>query len=84
MLEAHQFTCEGLLALDDDMIIFVGTPLPGKTFSVDNLEAFLVPQGTFVKLDPFIIMAHSMLFIKNVHIYCACYLEEHSKMIYKQ
>ena len=38
-LEAHQYTCEGLLPLDADVIIFVGTPgLQG--LSVETLEAF--------------------------------------------
>ena len=55
MLEAHQFTCEGLLPLDDDVIIYAGTPFPGKKFSVENVEAFYVPKGTFVKLNPFIL-----------------------------
>lgn len=55
LLEAHKFTCEGLLPLDDDIIIFVGTPLPGKKFSVDTVEAFYVPKGTFVKLNPLVL-----------------------------
>lgn len=55
MLEAHQFTCEGLLPLDDDIIIFTGTPFPGKKFSTESLEAFYVPKGTFVKLNPLIL-----------------------------
>ena len=32
-LEAHKFTCEGLLPLDGDVIIFVGSPM-GDKFSV--------------------------------------------------
>ena len=42
-LEAHKFTCEGLLPLDGDVIIFVGSPM-GDKFSVENLEAFYVPK----------------------------------------
>lgn len=54
-LECHKFTCEGLLPLDGDVVIFVGTPAPGAAFSTDTVEAFLVPQGTFVKLNPLIL-----------------------------
>jgi ureidoglycolate hydrolase len=53
-LEAHQYTCEGLIPLDGDVIIFVGMPARGR-LSADHLEAFLVPKGTFVKLEPHII-----------------------------
>lgn len=55
MLEAHKFTCEGLLPLDDDVIIFAGVMFPGRKFSVDSVEAFYVPRGTFVKLNPLIL-----------------------------
>lgn len=73
MLEAHQFTCEGLLPLDDDVVIFVGTPLPGRKFSVDTVEAFHVPQGTFVRLDPMIL--HGTQFAVNREIaHVACFL----------
>lgn len=73
MLEAHQFTCEGLLPLDDDVIIFVGIPLPGKKFSVDTVEAFYVPQNTFVRLDPMII--HGTQFaVHRETAHVACFL----------
>lgn len=73
MLEAHQYTCEGLLPLDDDIIIFVGTPLPGRKFSVDTVEAFYVPQGTFVRLDPMIL--HGSQFAVNREVaHVACFL----------
>lgn len=70
-LEAHKFTCEGLLPLDGDVIIFVGVPLPGQKFSVDTVEAFIVPKGTFVKLDPLIL--HGTQFpvdVETAHIVC--------------
>ena len=71
MLEAHKYTCEGLLPLEADVIIFVGRPLPGRKFSVDTVEAFVVPKGTFVKLDPLIL--HGTQFpvdAENAHIVC--------------
>ena len=55
-LEAHKYTCEGLLPLDGDVVIFVGSPLgENNKFSVKNLEAFYVPKGTFVKLNPLVV-----------------------------
>lgn len=68
-LEAHQFTCEGLLPLDGDIMLFVGTP--SKIFTVDNLEAFIVPKGTFVKLNPYIV--HGTQYTirdEEVHVVC--------------
>lgn len=53
-MEAHQYTCEGLLPIDADVIIFVGT-LPPTGLTTETLEAFLVPKGTFVKLNPLIV-----------------------------
>lgn len=53
-MEYHQFTCEGLLPLDDDVIIYVGMPERGE-LKIENLEAFYVPRLTFVKLNPMII-----------------------------
>jgi len=53
-MEAHQFTCEGLLPIDADVVIFVGV-LGREGFTVNNLEAFIVPKGTFVKINPLIV-----------------------------
>jgi ureidoglycolate lyase len=55
-LEAHQHTCEGLLPIDGDVIIFVGAAFgDASTFSVDQLEAFIIPRGTFVKLNSLVL-----------------------------
>lgn len=71
MLEAHQFTCEGLLPLDGDVAIFVGAPAPGQKFNVDQLEAFLVPKGTFVRLNPYIIHgAQFAIHEEEAHVLC--------------
>lgn len=53
-LEYHQTTCEGLFPFDDDVIIFVGAPAAGG-LTVDRLEAFYIPKGTFVKINPLIV-----------------------------
>ncbi|MFQ7398671.1 MAG: Ureidoglycolate hydrolase, partial [Neglectibacter sp.] len=60
-LEYHQFTCEGILPLDGDIDIFVGP----SSFRVDpaTVEAFRVPQGTFVKLNPGVL--HGRQFVVN-------------------
>lgn len=71
-IEAHQYTCEGLLPIDGDVIIYVGKTFGDpETFSVDDLEAFIVPQGTYVKLFPLIL--HGSQFAINddkVHVLC--------------
>ncbi|MDR2390548.1 MAG: hypothetical protein LBE84_02550 [Planctomycetota bacterium] len=49
-LEYHRYTAGGLLPLDGDCLIFVGRARKG--FDPDRLEAFVVPKGVFVKLNP--------------------------------
>jgi ureidoglycolate hydrolase len=53
-LEYHQTTCEGLFPFDDDVIIFVGAPGAGS-LKTDHLEAFYIPKGTFVKINPLVV-----------------------------
>ena len=71
-LEAHGKTCEGLLPLDADVVIYVGKP--GRTaadFSVTDCEAFIVPMGTFVKFEPLIL--HGSQFpinAESAHLLC--------------
>lgn len=68
-LEYHRYTCEGILPIDGDVVLFVGIPLRGK-LTPDNIEAFLVPKGTFVRLDPLI--THGVLFpvAETAHALC--------------
>lgn len=47
--EYHNYTQEGVLCLDDDVIIHVAPA--GKEAVPDLTEAFFVPQGTMVLLD---------------------------------
>ncbi|MGI6004459.1 MAG: ureidoglycolate lyase [Christensenellales bacterium] len=54
-LEYHAYTCEGLVALDADVVIYVGVPGANHEMKVENCEAFIVPKGYFVKLEPYII-----------------------------
>lgn len=69
-LELHQHTCEGQLPLDADVVIFVGIPsLPD--LKAENLEAFYVPKGTFVKLNPLIVHGKQYVVGKEeAHIVC--------------
>ena len=70
MVEAHGQTCEGLLPLDADVIIFVGR-LVRREFDLSTIEAFRVPKGTFVKLEPLIV--HGRQFVNTAdeaHILC--------------
>ncbi len=69
-LEYHQSTCEGLLPLDDDVIIFTGLQ-SGEELKAEGLEAFYVPQGTFVKMNPMVV--HGMQFPvhkEEAHVVC--------------
>jgi ureidoglycolate lyase len=69
-VEAHKYTCEGLLPLDADIIIFAGRLVRGE-LSPETIEAFLVPCGTFVKLEPLIL--HGRQFVSKsaeAHVLC--------------
>lgn len=69
-MEAHQYTCEGLLPIDGDVIIFVGT-LPPTGLTVETLEAFIIPRGTFVKLNPLIVHGTQYCIdAERTHILC--------------
>lgn len=48
--EYHDYTCEGVIPMDDDVILHVA---PASKEPVPQLtEAFLVPKGTAVRLNP--------------------------------
>ena len=66
-VELHKFTGEGILPIDGDIVIYVGKP--GRTISTDTVEAFFVPCGTFVALNPAIV--HGRQFVTGdapVHV----------------
>ena len=69
-IEAHRYTCEGLLPLDSDVIMFFGKVVRGE-LSPDTIEAFHVPQYTFVKMEPLIL--HGSQFVtkaEEAHVLC--------------
>jgi ureidoglycolate lyase len=49
-VEMHRNTSEGILPLDGDAVIHVGKATPNGVVPFDELEAFIVPKGTFVAL----------------------------------
>ena len=70
MVEAHKNTCEGLLPIDSDIIIFCGRLVSGE-MDLDTIEAFHVPQGTFIKYEPLIV--HGRQFVSKAaeaHVLC--------------
>ena len=69
-VEAHRHTCEGLLPLDADVVIYVGKVIRGE-FALDTIEAFHIPRGTFVKMEPLIV--HGRQFVTSgpeAHLLC--------------
>ena len=65
--EYHRYTGEGILPIDGDIVIYVGKP--ARTINAEALEAFLVPCGTFVALNPAIV--HGRQFVAGdapVHV----------------
>ena len=51
--EYHSSTGEGILPLDNDILIHVGPPTsPRAGLPVDQIQVFRVPQGTAVSLRP--------------------------------
>lgn len=50
--EIHDHTCEAAMPLDQDAVVWVAPATAGKKFPADEVEAFLVPKGTIIKLRP--------------------------------
>jgi ureidoglycolate lyase len=50
--EFHSSTGEGNMPLDGDIYIHVAPPTAGADVPLDELEVFLVPQGTAVVIKP--------------------------------
>lgn len=50
--EYHNFTAEGLLPLDGDVLIHVGEATHTGQPNYEELKVFYVPKGTFVALNP--------------------------------
>jgi len=70
MAEIHKETCEGLLPIDADVIMFFGRVVNGE-ISLETIEAFNVPRGTFVRVEPLIV--HGRQFVTKAaeaHILC--------------
>ena len=50
--EYHSSACEGILPLDNDVLIHVAPSVPSDEVPVDRIRAFLVPRGTMAVLRP--------------------------------
>ncbi len=50
--EYHSFTGEGILPLDNDVLIHVAPATPDASFPFGKVRIFKVPQGTMVVLRP--------------------------------
>ncbi|HEY66300.1 MAG TPA: DUF4867 family protein [Caldilineae bacterium] len=50
--EYHTATGEGILPLDNDVLIHVGPATPPDEIPLDKIKVFRVPQGTMVVLRP--------------------------------
>lgn len=50
--EYHNYTGEGVLPLDADILIHVGPATPTGQVPLERIEIFRVPKGTFVSLHP--------------------------------
>ena len=70
MIEFHKDTCEGLLPIDADVILFVGRVVNGEA-DPETLEAFYVPKGTFVKLEPLVVHGRQFtVSAAEAHVLC--------------
>ncbi len=49
--EAHSYCSEGFMPIEGDVVIHVAPAVPGDV-SENNIEAFFVPKGTVVVLNP--------------------------------
>ncbi len=68
-VENHKCTAEGIMPVDGDVIMYVGIPSRGEP-SGDNIEAFIVPKGTFVVLNPHIVHGGLIALQDEVHALC--------------
>jgi ureidoglycolate lyase len=50
--EFHNYSGEGILPLDADILIHVAPATPPREVPFDKIEIFRVPKGTFVSLHP--------------------------------
>jgi ureidoglycolate lyase len=49
--EYHNYTSEGMLPLDGDVLMHLGPATPDGKVPFDELEVFYVPKGTFVSIN---------------------------------
>jgi len=52
VIEYHNFTGEGILPLDGDILIHLAIATPENEIPADKIKIFRVPRGTMVSLNP--------------------------------
>ena len=68
MSEYHSYTAEGLLPLDNDILIHVAPATrPNSDFPFDKVRVFRVPKGTLVIIRPGV-WHHAPFIINNDHV----------------
>jgi Ureidoglycolate hydrolase. len=49
-VEYHNFSGEGMLPLDGDVLMHLAPPTQGNELQLDSIEVFYIPKGTIVSL----------------------------------
>lgn len=65
-IEQHAHCGEGILSLDGDMIVYFAPAQMKYPAVLDHVEAFIIPQGTFVTIRPGV--WHCMPFTLNTKV----------------
>lgn len=70
-MEYHNDCCEGMMPMDADVIVQLAPPVKGDVIPLEKVEAFFVPKGTLIVLNPGV--WHESPYVtgrENGHIFC--------------
>ena len=70
-MEYHNDCCEGMMPMDADVIVQLAPPVKGDMIPLEKVEAFFVPKGTLIVLNPGV--WHESPYVtgrENGHIFC--------------
>lgn len=51
-MEFHDYTAEVMLPLEDDAVLCLAPANGGETPSAEQIEAFIIPKGTLIHINP--------------------------------
>lgn len=72
-IESHPGTAEVRLPLDGDIVLYVAPVQPLEQLDPESIQAFVVPQGTLVELEPGILHGRQFTVDKPmVHVMFLC------------